>query len=106
MATLRLTLTIKVDGQLLPGFPLERVITGTEPVLFDRVCPNGVYQNALYGLANFATLLRFDDAADVKPSDDSPSAVQFGADSVYCFTKAAANMAFTPTDDTRVRGIL
>lgn len=105
MATLRLTLTLRVDDVLHPSFPLERTITGTEAEVFDRVLPSNTYTNTTYGLAGFATLLHFSAGAEVKPDDDSPQACTLLGESVYLNTKSGVTMAFVTSTTSRVRGL-
>lgn len=39
MSTLRARVTVKVDGETLVGFPIERVLTGTRAARIDRDFP-------------------------------------------------------------------
>ncbi len=105
MATLRLTLSLRVDDVPQPGFPIERTIVGTEPEVFDRVLPLGTYTNTTYGLAGFVTLLRFSYGAEVKPDDDSPQGCTLLGESVYLNTKAGVTMTFVTNATSRVRGL-
>ena len=106
MAELRVKITLRLDGEVPVGFPLERRFTANEPQVVDYVCPASVTNAALNGLAGFGTLLRFDEAAEVRPDPNLATPLNLRADSVVLCTKSATLVSFTPSTASRVRGVV
>ena len=51
-------------------------------------------------------LLRFDEAAEVRPDPNLATPLNLRADSVFLCTKSATLVSFTPSTASRVRGVV
>ncbi len=94
MATVDVTVTLRVDGQTPPGFPLTRKITTTEAVSFDyqKASGGGYATLPVSDIASLAALIvRSDQAVTLRLDAQSDAGIELNADGMLIILDAVIN---------------
>lgn len=91
MATIELSMTLRVDGQTVPGFPVIRKVTATETVAFDyqKASGGGYATLPVSDIASLAALVvRADQAVTVRLDGQSDAGIELNADGLLIILDA------------------